>query len=53
MVDTPTADNRGEPDISHINPAAEKTWFGHPRQLARLFTTEMWERFAITACARC
>jgi POT family proton-dependent oligopeptide transporter len=20
-------------------------WFGHPRQLARLFTTEMWERF--------
>lgn len=24
---------------------ARKTWFGHPRQLARLFTTEMWERF--------
>ncbi|MCW3797560.1 peptide MFS transporter [Sphingomonas sp. BN140010] len=23
----------------------EKGWFGHPRQLARLFTTEMWERF--------
>ncbi|MCU6455055.1 peptide MFS transporter [Sphingomonas sp. A2-49] len=45
MVDTPTADNRAEPDISHVNPAAEKTWFGHPRQLARLFTTEMWERF--------
>jgi POT family proton-dependent oligopeptide transporter len=21
------------------------TWFGHPRQLARLFTTEAWERF--------
>ncbi|TMJ18623.1 MAG: peptide MFS transporter [Alphaproteobacteria bacterium] len=21
------------------------TWFGHPRQLKRLFTTEMWERF--------
>jgi POT family proton-dependent oligopeptide transporter len=21
------------------------SWFGHPRQLARLFTTEMWERF--------
>ena len=21
------------------------TWFGHPRQLARLFSTEMWERF--------
>src|SRR6478736_7080860 len=45
MVDTPTADSRGEPDITHINPADEKTWFGHPRQLARLFTTEMWERF--------
>lgn len=45
MVDTPTADNRAEPDISHVNPADEKTWFGHPRQLARLFTTEMWERF--------
>ncbi len=24
---------------------AENGWFGHPRQLARLFTTEMWERF--------
>lgn len=22
-----------------------KGWFGHPKQLARLFTTEMWERF--------
>ena len=45
MVDTPTADTPGEPDITHINPAAAETWFGHPRQLARLFTTEMWERF--------
>ncbi len=45
MVDTPTADNPREPDITHTNPAAESTWFGHPRQLARLFTTEMWERF--------
>ena len=45
MVDTPTADSPAEPDITHVNPAAEKTWFGHPRQLARLFTTEMWERF--------
>ena len=25
--------------------AADASWFGHPRQLARLFTTEMWERF--------
>ncbi|NWG70969.1 MAG: peptide MFS transporter [Parvularculaceae bacterium] len=23
----------------------DKTWFGHPRQLAILFTSEMWERF--------
>ena len=45
MVDTPTADTPREPDISHVNPATEATWFGHPRQLARLFTTEMWERF--------
>jgi len=26
-------------------PATEKQWFGHPRPLALLFTTEMWERF--------
>jgi POT family proton-dependent oligopeptide transporter len=45
MVDTPTADTPREPDITHINPASGETWFGHPRQLARLFTTEMWERF--------
>src|SRR3954466_6952860 len=45
MVKTPTIDNPLEPDISHVNPAAKETWFGHPRQLARLFTTEMWERF--------
>ncbi|AYJ85799.1 MFS transporter [Sphingomonas paeninsulae] len=44
-MDTPTADSPGEPDISHVNPASGETWFGHPRQLARLFTTEMWERF--------
>ncbi|WP_225207049.1 peptide MFS transporter [Novosphingobium huizhouense] len=34
---------------SSDQPAAGETtdssWFGHPRQLARLFTTEMWERF--------
>ncbi len=45
MVDTPTADTPREPDITHVNPARGETWFGHPRQLARLFTTEMWERF--------
>ena len=45
MVDTPAVEEPGAPDISHENPAARSTWFGHPRQLARLFTTEMWERF--------
>lgn len=25
--------------------AVDKSWFGHPRQLALLFTSEMWERF--------
>jgi POT family proton-dependent oligopeptide transporter len=45
MVDTPAVEEPGAPDISHVNPADKGTWFGHPRQLARLFTTEMWERF--------
>src|SRR5215213_3623536 len=45
MVETPTADNPREPDISHENPASRGEWFGHPRQLARLFTTEAMERF--------
>ena len=45
MVDTPTADSPREPDISHVNPVTAGTWFEHPRQLKRLFTTEMWERF--------
>ncbi|MBA3880216.1 MAG: MFS transporter [Sphingobium sp.] len=44
-MDTPTADSPREPDISHVNPVAGKTWFGHPVQLARLFTTEAMERF--------
>ena len=45
MVDSPTADNPREPDISHENLADRREWFGHPRQLARLFTTEAMERF--------
>src|SRR3546814_17418640 len=45
MVDTPPADSPREPDITHVKPAKERTWFGHPRQLARLFSTEAWERF--------
>jgi len=44
-MESPTDASPAEPDISHVNPAAGDTWFGHPRQLARLFTTEMWERF--------
>ncbi len=34
-----------EPSTSGVPANSEKTWFGHPIQLARLFTTEMWERF--------
>ena len=45
MVDTPAIEEPGAPDISHENPASAGTWFNHPRQLKRLFTTEMWERF--------
>ena len=45
MVDTPAVEEPAAPDISHVNPADQKTWFGHPRQLARLFTTEAMERF--------
>lgn len=36
------------PGSAHDDRAAmpsDPDWFGHPRQLARLFTTEMWERF--------
>ena len=45
MVETPTADSPAEPDISHVDMLSERTWLGHPRQLSRLFTIEMWERF--------
>jgi POT family proton-dependent oligopeptide transporter len=45
MVDTPAVEEPFSPDRDLANPAEKKTWFGHPRQLARLFTTEMWERF--------
>ena len=39
----PETTTEGErPDVSRSD---HDTWFGHPRQLARLFTTEMWERF--------
>ncbi len=32
-------------DITTIDTHAQNGWFGHPQQLKRLFTTEMWERF--------
>ncbi|MEA3052444.1 MAG: proton-dependent oligopeptide transporter, family [Sphingomonadales bacterium] len=38
--DTTTEGER--PDVSRSDQGA---WFEHPRQLKRLFTTEMWERF--------
>jgi POT family proton-dependent oligopeptide transporter len=39
----PETTTEGEkPNVSRSD---RDTWFGHPRQLARLFTTEMWERF--------
>ena len=45
MVDTPGAEAPSSPDITHVDPSSEQTWMGHPRQLARLFSIEMWERF--------
>src|SRR3954466_8153763 len=45
MVDTPAVEEPFSPAAGKSNPADKGTWFGHPRQLARLFTTEMWERF--------
>ena len=45
MVDTPGAEAPTSPDITHVDASAEKTWFGHPRQLAWLFSIEAMERF--------
>ncbi len=45
MVDTPAVEEPFSVPSGKSNPAEKKTWFGHPRELARLFTTEMWERF--------
>ncbi|KRB85743.1 amino acid transporter [Sphingomonas sp. Root710] len=41
----PDADATTEPGSSHISRSDGDTWFGHPRQLARLFSTEAMERF--------
>lgn len=43
MSDTPNAAVSG---ASAARPAGEKTILGHPRGLAILFLTEMWERFS-------
>ncbi|WP_425228973.1 peptide MFS transporter [Sphingomonas sp.] len=46
MVDTPVVETDHDLDLTRphaVEPGSQ--WFGHPRQLARLFTTEMWERF--------
>ena len=40
-----SADNTTEGERPDVSRSDGDTWFGHPRQLARLFTTEMWERF--------
>jgi POT family proton-dependent oligopeptide transporter len=45
MVDTPAVEEPFSPASGKTDPADKKNWFGHPRELARLFTTEMWERF--------
>src|SRR5947199_465091 len=45
MVDTPAVEEPFSAASGRTDPADKRTWFGHPRQLARLFTTELWERF--------
>ncbi len=38
--------NDASPDaVDPFRTTEGRQWFGHPGQLARLFTTEMWERF--------
>jgi POT family proton-dependent oligopeptide transporter len=43
--DRPGTGRRRAEETNTMATAAEKGWFGHPRQLAILFTSEMWERF--------
>src|SRR3982750_2627244 len=45
MVDTPAVEEPFSVPSGKSNPADRETWFGHPRQPARLFTTEAMERF--------
>jgi POT family proton-dependent oligopeptide transporter len=46
-VDTNASLQPGAPpaDVTAIDAHTQSGWFGHPKQLKRLFTTEMWERF--------
>ena len=41
----PDADATFEPASPHVSRSDGETWLGHPRQLARLFSVEAWERF--------
>lgn len=41
----PDADATTEPASPHVSRSDGDSWFGHPRQLARLFSTEAMERF--------
>ena len=41
----PDADATFEPSTPHVGRSDGDTWLGHPRQLARLFSVEAWERF--------
>ncbi len=41
----PDADATTEPGSPHVGRSDGDTWFGHPQQLARLFSTEAMERF--------
>ena len=41
----PDADATSEPSTPHVSRSDGDSWFGHPRQLARLFSTEAMERF--------
>lgn len=44
-MDTATADSAREPENTSATMDKGGSWFGHPRQLARLFSTEAMERF--------
>jgi len=45
MTEKQMEDASLEPGATPVDVVHGGSWFGHPRQLARLFTTEMWERF--------